>query len=244
MAFINIGLIFFLIQINQVKNIFTLEYITEGKYPFVLPFSDDDYFNVITNNISFKMNKENGAITFYNSGITYDKEPIYCDDKLKKSFLFYSEKVYSINSNEFISVIDNKGNSNQTNFYGCLTSMNDDDDFFIYGVNYNNGNKLAFFKPKKNKLDFEDIEYDIGSIEKVSCKYINEGFICAMIINEHIHIYLLTKDSKKNFFSLNMSKIDSGLYVNLALYDTTIVGIKILCKQEKENDMKIWVWFS
>ena len=249
MALINLGFIFFFffIQINQVKNIFTPEYITDNKYPFVLPFSNYNYFNVLTNNKGLKINKEDGTNTFYNPLINYDKDAIYCDNKLNKSFLLYSEKLYSIYSKESISVIDISGNSNKFNYYGCITLMNDDD-VFICGIKVNNGSKLAFLKKKTNNKNVEYFEYDIGNIEKVSCKFMNEDLICAMIIKEHIHFiyssnFITDKNSKNNSFSLNYSQTDSGLYVNLALYDTTIVNIKILCKQEKEKDMKILCGF-
>ena len=209
----------------------------DSQYPFVLPFSDYDNYYVITSTIGLKINKENGKITTYDSQaqVKYNKEAIYCVDKLNKGILYDSYNLYSINYNNSISSIPIY-NGNIHNYFGCIILM-DTDDFVIYGLD----SKKLFFSSMKNAQSLDTHHHQIHNIDKVSCNNIkNESVICAVIISLHFQLYSLNYLDNNNYFHLNYNLFSSGNYISLALYDTTISETtKIVCAQKLDNNKTI-----
>ena len=73
-------------------------------------------------------------------------------------------------------------------------------------------------------------------------KYIeNWKYICVLIIEKKIQIYLIKYNYGINNYYLNLIKEDNSTqYINIGLYDTTIAkSIKILCSQENNFNQKI-----
>ena len=223
--------------------IFTPKYLIDDNYPFILPYSDNNYYYIITKNNGLKINKENGTIELKNHNFGYSKETIYCVDKLNNSYLFHSHEFYFITNYSTINNINIKvfeSHSYNDVYFGSIALSTN---FGIYGIS---SNKLTFLKKENNQNSFAYYNYNIENIEKMSCKCL-EGFniICSIIFNKHIQIYAISysKDKNNNFHSFNYEAVGPSEYINLALYDTTLVNTKILCKQSKEIDTNVTCHF-
>ena len=159
-------------------------YSNNTKYPSVLSHSDNDYY-VITSKKGLIINKENGTIVEYNLLFEYPKETIYCIDKSRKNFLYYLQRFYQINVNQFILEPESFQNTNNGNYLGSITF---EDQIAIYGFNNNN---FIYLKKGDNNNDNINIDYG-NNIKRVSCKIFNySNFICSMIIGNQIQINLL-----------------------------------------------------
>ena len=80
MVIINLFLIILLfIRKSNPQTIFTPKYIINNQYPFVLPYSDNENYYLITSTNGYKINKENGTIDDeFSLSLSYSKETIFC----------------------------------------------------------------------------------------------------------------------------------------------------------------------
>ena len=188
MVIINLIFIFLFIGLSHAQEVFTPQCVKYIYYPFLLPYSDNENYYLIASQKGLKINKDNGTINEYSHTFQYAAQGIFCADKLNNSYLFYSQKLYSINHREFISVSEVTNHScNGYNYIGCITL---EDNFVIYGKN---SDKLFYLQKNMNEYNYHCHGMDIQFPEKFSCKFIkDENFICALIKNEgKIEIYLL-----------------------------------------------------
>ena len=133
-----------------------------------------------------------------------------------------------------ISQIEQNKNSDSLkgNYVGCIPQNND---FIIYGID---SNYLTFLSLSQN-INYKLLNYDKIS-EKISCKFIEiNEFICASIYQKKINIvffnYNIDNSYKTLSFINNIPEETNKNFINLALYDTNISTIKILCKQDGGN---------
>ena len=190
MVFIFVIFNLLFIQINNIQSFFTPQYLEDNKYPFVLPFSNNNNINVMTSKNFLKISQKDGSIKIYRFSIQeldYSKEAIFFVDKSKTAYLFYSHKFYIIKDNhnnglmKNISISEFGQNVDSENYFGSIIF---DNSFAIYGINSNN---LNFLKKQEQNDNFDSYSYNFEHIEKASCKFIeNEKFICALIINKYI----------------------------------------------------------
>ena len=212
--------------------------LNEKKYPFVLPYSDDNYYYVITTESILKVDKSSEYFTEIGTN-SFDGEPLYCSDNSNNSYLFLNKSFYNI-SNPFDDKkqITSAKTSDSLNveYIGCIQQ---DNDFIIYTAK--SGQLIFLSLSQNNHYGF----YSEGLVdEKISCKFIeNENFICSGLFSNKIKI-IFTKysinTSNKYFNLINTIPLDDGptQYISTILYDTPIsTTLKILCKQK--NDKKI-----
>ena len=183
--------------------------LNEKKYPFVLPYSDDNYYYVISTD-------KIGTNSF-------DGEPLYCSDNSNNSYLFLNKYFYNI-SNPFDDKkqITSAKTSDSLNvkYIGCIPK---DNDFIMYTAK--SGQLIFLSLSQNNHYGF----YSEGLVdEKISCKFIeNENFICSGLFSNKIKI-IFTKysinTSNKYFNLINTIPLDDGLtqYISTILYDTPI----------------------
>ena len=220
MVIINLFLIILLfIRKSNEQTIFTPQYIMRNAYPFVLPYSDNENYYLITSRNGYKINKENGTIDGeFGLSLVYSKEAIFCCDNSNNSFIFDFQNLYSINPDHFI--LKNLSlNSYDVNYIGCTNFNNS---IFIYGIKED---KIYYIKKSVDTNIYNSFETQFSSTHKISSKFIESiNFICAIILNNNkIQINLLSYQNNK--FDLLYSKnYEQNKYYNLALYDTTIVA--------------------
>ena len=238
MEIITIILNFLLIILSYVQTtVFTPKYAMDYKYPFLLPYSDNENYCLITSGKELKININNGDISKSELPIQlqYSDKGVFCTNSLNDCYIFEPDQLYYINHNKFISASDNNRDScNGGKYIGCITL---DDNFLIYGMK---SDRLVYIQKNNNEDIYHCHETPIPIFERFSCKYIkNDKFICALIDhNEKIKIYFLNERSHNSHFLA--IDYDSKEYINIALYNTTIKeSIKILCGQLKDNDNKM-----
>ena len=241
-------LIFFFIHVNNKQILSTPRYLIVGKYPFILPDSNNDNYYVFVSNNVLKINKSDGNIITKVHEFKYSNETIYCIFS-DKAYLFDSQRFYYIDINEnFNNIYIKLFNSNYYSgeYFGSIILNNI---FAIYGKN---SNKFVFLRKMIMGNEFIKYEYNIENIKKISCKFIeNNYFLCAILINNEVKIYLLKYDFYQNYnnkcFCINYD-IDNNEYSNLALYDTISAKTKILCKSYSNkiicNFVKITIYSS
>ena len=237
------GYLLFLLMyaINYAQIINNNIFLNNNKYPFVLPYPDDEYYYVITSGESLKINKESGNIIERKTTNSFSHEPIYCYDKSGNSYIYESKNFYAINySSLSISHISHNKNSDSLSdkYTGCIPQ---DNDFIIYGYDSNHLIFLSFTQDNSYKLTgYKELS------NKISCKFVeNKEFICLTLFDKKIKIFFFYYDfNKSNKFS-SIRSIDDDKYneyINIALYDTSISTKKILCKQ-KEGNLDIYCRF-
>ena len=178
MFFLLIILFFQFIKTNFMNNPILLNY---QKYPFVLPYYDNNYYYIITTGQNLKINKENGSVENIGEN-NFSNKPLYCFDKSNNSYI-YEEKIFYNVSYPFDNIIQISQNKNKNSlnekYIGCIPQ---DNDFIMYG---SNSHYLTFFSLSQDnnyKLYINDLGDDI------SCKFIeNEKFICSTIIDKTIN---------------------------------------------------------
>ena len=237
MVIIDLILIFLFIQKNKAQIQYYPKHLADDKYPFGLPSTCNNYYYfVIASTYIIRINKDTDEreCDGHSSLLTYSNSIIYCADKSNNSYYFYQQKFYSIKCNiNYISLSLFSQNSYSGNYIGSITLENE---IAIYGIN---SNKLVILKQKDDN-DFQQYEFDIENMQKVSCKYLGyKKFICAININDDIQIYILNYENNDvYYFSTGYDTKE------LALYDTTIsLTTKILCRQDKGNDKKVICYF-
>ena len=241
---------FFIIQVYPSYIINNPIHLNDEKYPFVLPYSNDNYYYVITSGESLKIDKENGNI-IKRENIKkikeYSDKAVFCTNELNINYIYESKEFYSFdNPSLSITKLTRTKNSDvyEIKYIGCIPQNND---FIIYGYH---SNKLYFLSNSKEYSYGEYISSNIN--EKMSCKPIeDEEFICAFILEEYIKIFFLTYHINKitNYISNYLSSIydilvdSSNKYKNVAIYNTNISATtKILCK-EFQDGIKIICFF-
>ena len=211
--------------------------LNQKKFPFVIPYSDDDYYYVITSGESLKIHKENGIIETEDTK-EFSQVPLYCYDKSNKNYIYESNDFYYIDYSPNLEIsrliYEKNPNSLKGNYIGCIPQ---DNDFIIYGYDSHDLIFLSLKEDNNYKCKFEKLN------EKVSCKYIdNKSFVCAAIFDKNIYIIFLEYDISKNNKKLSHKSstlYNSNDYINIALYDIK-KDIKIICKQKEGNDLNIY----
>ena len=157
--------------------------LNDKKYPFVLPYSDDNYYYVITTESILKVDKSSEYFTEIGTN-SFSDVPLYCFDKSNNSYLFENKNFYNI-SNPFIDfqiIISQKTEASlNVKYIGCIPQ---DNDFIIYTAKSGNLIFLSFRQNNYYEYSFEGLVD-----EKISCKFIeNEEFICSGLFNNKIEI--------------------------------------------------------
>ena len=163
-------------------------FLTDWIVPFLLTTNDNNYFYVITQEKSLKINKESGNIESTSNNTFNLLAYIYIVDESNNKYLYSldSKIYYLINYNQFVSYSQNI--LPQVNDYpddiikvGSLSSQNN----IIYGYS-NNERSLIFLTFPQNYAYNLRIDYVINQL---SCKLIeNQVFIC-IIIPENLNYY-------------------------------------------------------
>ena len=108
--------------------------LNDKKYPFVLPYSDDNYYYVITTESILKVDKQSEYFDKIGTN-SFDGEPLYCSDNSNNSYLFLNKYFYNI-SNPFDdkNQITSAKSETALNFKytGCIPQ---DNDFIMYTSN-------------------------------------------------------------------------------------------------------------
>ena len=108
--------------------------LNEKKYPFVLPYSDDNYYYVISTGKILKVDKQSEYFDKIGTNF-FDGEPLYCSDNSNNSYLFLNKYFYNI-SNPFDdkNQITSAKSETALNFKytGCIPQ---DNDFIMYTSN-------------------------------------------------------------------------------------------------------------
>ena len=218
------------IYVNYAQLLSNLIHLNDKRYPFVLFNSDNNYYYVITSGESLKIHKESFNIERIKTN-DFSHEPLYCYYNSKNNYIYESNKIYYIDYNPSINIIQiNNFNSLKGNYVGCIPQNND---FIIYGIDSNNLIFLSASQYSNHKLENNE---DIS--EKISCKHlIMNGFICASIYKNKINIiffyYNINNSYKTLTFIQKIPEDNDKNFINLALYDTNDSTTKILCKQNE-----------
>ena len=139
MILINLIMILYFIQIYHAQTQVFRPIYTNNKYPFVLPYQDNNYYYVFTTKKGLKIDKDNGNIEEFDHGLDYSNESIYCVDKSNNSYLYYSQNFYEINYNEYKFI-------REYNYSGYFFGSTTIEYYFtIYGIDLNE----FFFIEKK-----------------------------------------------------------------------------------------------
>ena len=195
MEIITIILICLLIIFSYARTtVFTPKYAMEYKFPFLLPYSDNENYYLITSGKELKIKIDTGDISESELQIQlqYSDKGVFCTNSLNDCYIFEPDQLYYINHNKFISASDNNRDScNGGKYIGCITL---DDNFLIYGMK---SDRLVYIQKNNNEDIYHCHETPIPIFERFSCKYIkNDKFICALIDhNEKIKIYFLNERS-------------------------------------------------
>ena len=96
MAIIYLLNIFLFIEVSYTQKIFIPQYKANNKYPFLLPYSDNDYYYLITSNKGLKIKRDDGNINEMGYGLQYSNEAIFCVDIFNNSYIYFLHKLYSI----------------------------------------------------------------------------------------------------------------------------------------------------
>ena len=223
-----------------------------GTYPFLLssPYNETNF--LITSEKIFRLNKENGSIeTIYcNDIFNYSQNSILIKDKSKNNFIYDKEldKYYKIEykSDGFgmIPIDLNLTNDPNSIIFGSIVQ---DDYFIIYGLI----EKKIFFSSHSQTIWYSEDINDINN--ELSCKHIvGKNFICAMIINQYVKLYIFKYDSKKESGCLKKinsqtleSTLDPNSFLKFVLYDTSQSYIKFFCgKHDGGNGEMYCIFFE
>ena len=183
----------FEIKTDIINNPFNLG---NGKYPFLLSSSYSRTNFLISSEKSYRINKEKGSIEKIDdkNSINYSSNSILIKDRSNNNYIYDKEsnKYYKIEyRNEvddflyynIISLATQMTIDKKMNIIGSIAQ---DNVFIIYGLIEN---KLFFTTQFQNIFCTLDIE---GINDKISCKHIvEEDFICAIIINQSIQLFIL-----------------------------------------------------
>ena len=125
------------VQINsQIKE--NPIFLTNNAKPFILSTNDSDFYYVITEGESLKMNKESGIINMTkNYPIDTSNSYFFIVDKAYNNYIYYKNNYYKIKYETFISV-EQIEFSKKLNDGGPINilpigSISKDNDFIIYG---------------------------------------------------------------------------------------------------------------
>ena len=167
-------------------------FLVEGKYPIVLSTTNDDYYYVITDKTSLKIEKRSGKISNETKEVIHtSSDSLFITDNLKNNYLvndankcfyiiydpFISSEVSSFPSINFNNIEEGKK----------IGSIVQNNDIIIYGYYANN----LFFSSKSQQL-YCSIKATSNITDKLACKFIEgESFICAHIIKDVSSISLL-----------------------------------------------------
>ena len=171
--------------------------INDKKFPFVPPYSDNDYYYIITTGQQLKINKQSGSIANI-GGNDFSNELLYCFDKSNYSYIYQNWDFYNVSYpfNKAIPIPLSKNvNSSNVNYIGCIPQ---DNDFIIYGsdIHYLFFNSLS--QDDNYNCYFEKV------VNEASCKFTeNEEFICSIILEKKLDIiyfeYDINTNKKKSF---------------------------------------------
>ena len=163
-------------------------------FPYVLSTNDDDYYYIITEGSSLKINKEYGVIEniYYNPFNQTSFDYFYIVENLSNNYIysFFSQKYYHIIYNPFITYEEiqiytepKTGNKIMVK----VGSITQDDEFVIYG--YTRDYYLLFSKKSQY---YRAVIRILNINSNLSCKFIEgENYVCVMIINFNLYIYCL-----------------------------------------------------
>ena len=214
-------------------------YLTEGSYPILLSSTLDDYNYIITQGKALKISKENGTIVDTARFLEYNEDFISIYDNSNNNYIYYEEKYYFINYLDFLSYkeieVNSKSKSGSTQTVDNVGSIAQDNDFIIYGI------RSTYFIFTSQSQEFRSYATIKSLTEKITCKFI-EGteFICAMIINGDLKIFIFTyKINQHNSYYNDLSDTYSVVYKQdfdsyFGLYNTIINNIKIFCFEEEQ----------
>ena len=165
-------------QINENPKI-----LAEVPYPIVLSANESNFYYIIAEGKSMKIEKESGNILEMSDNEFNMLNYLYIVDNSNNNYLC------SLNSNEYYKIIYDPIilydkfliDSNISGFdIARVGSLSENNNLIIYGYS-NEDNSLVFIShPKYNIKSFED-SYNV--ITDLSCKLIENGdFICILII--------------------------------------------------------------
>ena len=227
-------------QINENPKI-----LAEVPYPIVLSTNESNFYYIIAEGKSMKIEKESGNILEMSENEFNMLNYLYIVDNSNNNYLC------SLNSNEYYKIIYDPIilydkfliDSNIGGFdIVRVGSLSENNNLIIYGYS-NEDNSLVFIShPKYNIKSFED-SYNV--ITDLSCKLIENGdFICILIndktmdnliiykwnytiVSEEEEYFNFSYDIIQNHYFITSSRFDS-----LAMFNTQSNDIKLLCLQE------------
>ena len=211
-------------------------------FPYVLSTNDDDYYYIITEGSSLKINKEYGVIEniYYNPFNQTSFDYFYIVENLSNNYIysFFSQKYYHIIYNPFITYEEiqiytepKTGNKIMVK----VGSITQDDEFVIYGYT------LDYYLLFSKKSQYYRAVIRILNINSnLSCKFIEgENYVCVMIINFNLYIYCLkyiiypknSQNDKLESYIGNNSLNYNFSISSFGFYDTDESNVKLLCVQ-------------
>ena len=222
-------------------------YLVESMHPILLYIDNKDYHYLFTSGKSLKISKESGIVIEAAKFMNYGDKYISIHDNSYNNYLYIenTNEYYYIDSEPFCSY-------NKTKMVSMPSiKMEDiikegsialDNDFIIYGKSTDG--HLFFLCGLKGGICYKQIEKSISSL---SCKYIKDNeYICVMIINSRLRIVLLEVNSLYQVKEICSPEIildikDNSFNEKIALFDTDINNIKILCGK-KETYVKCQIY--
>ena len=232
-------LIFFISFSITVCIILNPIYLVESMHPILLYTDNNDYHYLITSGRCLKISKESGTVVEVAKFMNYGDKYISIYDNS------YNNYLYIENTNEYYYIVSEPFCSYNKTKMVSMTSikMEDiikegsialDNDFIIYGKS--TGGHLFFLRGLKGSICYKQIEKSIYSL---SCKYIKDNeFICVMIINSGLRMVLLEvnflyQGEKYCTLEIILDIEENSENEKIALFDTDINNIKILCGKKK-----------
>ena len=223
----------------------------EGTSFAIIFNANDEYYNVITSNYIYVLNKQNNSIKFQkDAGMEFNSKPFL----LKKSDNIYnllvSQTFYNIILNEYNEISGSSFESGNLINFQCSGYFSEklipNPDFLstpispqqneniIYGIKDKNF-YFYYFSVKQNKIA-KDKEYGTD-LRDLSCKMFElDKFICSLNIDESLGICVFSCSNNSNNCSEEYCRIDeSNEFFNGVLYDTLNTRIKTICADKRNN---------